>query len=470
MGSALFLAFSATAAPVLVAAGLLLEWQARRALEEELARRVESLAVAVSAAIPPETWELLFSLGPGEEESRTARHVRSRLTRIAEGVGAERMAVWTVRGEILLDTATQLRIGSQAPRAALMQAELTAAAAGGTTSTPLFHTATGRPLKIGMAPIALKGRAAPGGVLLVEAPPHSLAVVASMRRTLLMVGLAGWLLVLLVALWLARGLTRRISLLTGAARQIGRGDLESPVPALGEDELGYLAGALDRMRAGVRVRERQLRAMVGGVAHEIRNPLGGLTLYAEMLARDDALSEEQGRRAGRVLEEAVRLERVVADFLNYARPARPQPETLDLAPILEQCVQNAAAGVAWPGECQVVVGTEQVSCDPDHLRQVLLNLLRNAMQAAGDQGRVRAAVRSLGEAIEVWIDDSGSGIPVAERELVFEPFRSGKPQGAGLGLAIAKRLCDLGEVGIGVASSELGGARFWLRFQRHPGE
>jgi signal transduction histidine kinase len=470
MGSTLFLAFSATAAPVLVAAGLLLEWQARRALEEELARRVESLAVAVSTAIPPETWELLFSLGPGEEQSRTARHVRNRLTRIAEGVGAERMAVWTVRGQLLLDTATQLRIGTQAPRAALMREELAAAGAGRTTSTPLFRTANGQPMKIGLAPIVLKSRAAPGGVLIVEAPPQSLGVVASMRRTLLLVGLAGWLLVLLVALWLARGLTRRITQLTGAARRIGRGDLESLVPDLGEDELGYLAGALDRMRVAVRVRERQLRAMVGGVAHEIRNPLGGLTLYAEMLARDDQLSDEQARRAERILEEAMHLERVVAEFLNYARPARPQPETLALAPVLEQCAQSAAAGLAWPGEYEVTAGAEQITCDPDHLRQILLNLLRNAMQAAGDQGRVRARARSMGDDVEIWVDDSGAGIPAAQRELVFEPFHSGKPEGAGLGLAIAKRLCDLGEIGIGIASSELGGARFWLRFQRHPGE
>ncbi|MBD3236155.1 MAG: hypothetical protein GF330_05600, partial [Candidatus Eisenbacteria bacterium] len=112
--SHLFLAFFATAVPLLVASGLLLERQARGALEEELGRRVESLAVAVAASIPAESWRMLFSLGPGEEESRTARHLRSLLQAVLEGTGSERITVWTLEGQVVLDAATPLLIGSPA--------------------------------------------------------------------------------------------------------------------------------------------------------------------------------------------------------------------------------------------------------------------------------------------------------------------------------------------------------------------
>lgn len=470
MGPTLFLAFSLAALPVLVVAGLLVERQARHALEAELARRAEAVAVAVSTAIPWDTWNLLFSLGPGEEESRTAQYMRARLTGVAQGVGADRIAVWTTTGALVLDTSLQLRIGTPAPRRAMLERELARAAEGATASTPLFRTEAGRPMKIGLAPIATAADAnvAPGGVLLVGVPSHSLEAIARMRRTLLGAGLIGWGLALAVAFGLARSLSARITRLTQAARSIARGDLETSVPALGEGELGYLAETLERMRAAVRVRERQLRAMVGGVAHEIRNPLGGLTLNAELLARDDRLTAEQKKKADRILRETLRLDRVVSDFLEYARPERPRIEVVTLMPLLEEEARSAAAGLQWPGTCAVDAARIEVACDPDHLRQILLNLLRNAMEAAGEAGSVRVTARETPTGTQVGVEDSGPGIAPELRERIFEPFYTGKSDGAGLGLAIAKRLCDLGEMGLELEESELGGARFVLVFDPDP--
>ncbi len=473
MGPTLFFAFSAAAVPVLLASGLLLEWQARRSLEAELARRVESLAAAVSAAIPAETWSLLFALGPGDEDGRTASLLRARLERLAAGSGAERIEIWTPDGRIALDHDGALAIGAPAPRAGFMTRELEVALREGrAASTPLFRNTAGRLVKIGVAPVAPEPgadlAAAPLGLVAVSAPSASLGAVATMRRTLIAVGAAGWLLFLLTALWLARGTTRRIRHLTASAVAIGRGDLETPVPPSGEDEIGILADALDRMRAAVQVRERQLRAMVGGVAHEIRNPLGGLTLYAEMLARDGELSAKQHERATRIVDEAMRLERVVRDFLEYARPERPRVQRVDLPIIVADSAQNAVAGLGWTGFLELEPGSPSVACDPDHLRQILLNLLRNAMQAAGPSGRVRLHTTAAHGSVELRVEDSGPGVPTEERERIFEPFYSRKADGAGLGLAIARRLCDLGEIGLTVEASPLGGACFVLAFAHRP--
>ncbi|MCK4303265.1 MAG: HAMP domain-containing histidine kinase [Candidatus Eisenbacteria sp.] len=465
MGSTLFLAFSAAAIPVLLTVGLLLEWQARRALEVELARRLESLAAAVSSSIPPETWGLVFSLGPGEEGSRTAAHLRSRLERISLEIGAERIAVWTRDGRLILDTSLDLRIGSQAPRAALVERELEAVGRGERASTPLFRTESGRLLKIGLAPIEfLGGESSRAGVLLVEAPSQSLGAITNMRRTLWAAGAVGWVFVLAVAWWLSRRLTRRTKRLADAARRIGRGDLESTVPVLGEDELGILAEALDRMRKAVWIRERQLRAMLGGVAHEIRNPLGGLILSSEMLARDGRLPDDLARKAQRILEEGLRLERVVSDFLHYAKPERPHREQVQVEAVLMESARSAREGLQWQGECRIDTCSAVVSCDPDHLRQITLNLLRNAMQAVGTQGNVWASTRHMAKGLEIRIEDSGPGVSREDRERIFEAFYSGKAEGAGLGLAIVRRLCDLNGVDIEIADSKLGGASFRLGF------
>ena len=489
IGAKLFLAFSATALPVLLAAGLLLEWQARRALEAELARRVESLATAVSVTIPAETWRLAFSLGPGEEESRTARHLRARLDEVRDATGAERVAVWDLRGRVIAESGSALPIASPAPRGALLETELAIVRSGRATSTPLYRTESGRLVKIGLAPI--RGLSAPSplnaaagsapseesgtvfGALLVEAPAESLPVVRAMQRTLLFAGLGALALVLAAASTVARLLAGRIRHLASVARAMEAGDLDSPVPRLGGDEIGELGGALEAMREAVQARERQLRAMLGGVAHEIRNPLGGLSLYAEMLARDPGLTPEQAGRARRVLSEALRLERVVADFLSFARPERPCGERVSLGALAAESVESARAGIGWNGEASVEVGGEEVWCDEGHLRQVLLNLVRNAMQAAGREGRVRIrrAPASGGAhppaggtsgRVTLEIEDSGPGIREADRERVFEPFYSTHAQGAGLGLAIVGRLCRLNGIGIAIGRSELGGALLTL--------
>ncbi len=470
IGPTLFLAFSAAALPVLLAFGLLVQWQSRRALEAEFGRRVESLAASVSAGLPAETWQLVLSLRPGEEESRTATWLRDRLQRIATEVNAEEIGVWTLEGRWVLAASGRMRIGSPAPRAALMGRELEMGRRGSPASTPLFRSETGRWVKVGVAPI--RAEDSPDrmqGFVFVSAPSESLGAITTLRSTLVLVGVQGWLLFLAVALGLARRLTQRTRKLTAAAQAMERGDLETTVPPMGTDEIGILADALEHMRAAVQVRERQLRAMVGGVAHEIRNPLGGLTLFAEMLVRDEHLTDRQRHRAQRILAEAMRLERVVNDFLQFARPERPRRVATDLAPVVKETAESAAAGLKWTGSLELPEGSWSAACDADHLRQILINLLRNAMEAAGGDGRVRVGVMEVGDGIEVLVEDSGSGISAEQREQIFEPFYSGKADGAGLGLAIARRLCDLGEMELSVDQGELGGARFRVRLRRRGG-
>lgn len=479
IGAKLFAGFLAGALPILVLAGLLLEAQARRGLERELNRRAASMAATVATAIPAETWQLLFALGPGEEESRTARYLRARLERVAAATGAVRVAIWDTTGAVRLDSATRLTIATPAPRARLLRAELRAAAAGEATSTPLYPDEAGRLVKLGLAPLssfaseeaarAADGEGAslgarPWGVAVVELPATTLGVVAELRRTLALSGLAGILLVALAAWFLSGSLTRRIHRLAGAARAVERGDLEHRVPAFGTDEVGSLARALEAMRQAVQSREQHLRAMVGGVAHEIRNPLGGLMLNAEWLAQESELSPALAQRAARIVAEAGRLERVVSEFLSYARPERPAGERVALDELIPQTAAMARDTLAWEGTLTVDVPPGLTArSDGGHVRQILLNVLLNAMQAAGAAGRValRAQRRSQdgSERVVVSVEDDGPGIPAHVRARMFEPFYTTRSQGAGLGLAIVRRLCELNEIELVVAESRWEGAR-----------
>ncbi len=476
IGARLFIGFFLTAAATLLATGVLLEGRARRALELELGRRAESLAISVATAIPSETWQLLFALGPGEEESRIARHLRGRLQEVERATGAERLAVWTPDGSLVLDSRTDLPIGSRAPRAELLREELQRVARGKSVSTPLFRSEQGRWVKLGLAPLRASasppgatgelsaGEGALLGVLVAEAPAHSLDAVASMRRMLAATGGLGLLLVAAVALFFARALTGRIHRLVAAAGRMEAGDLEQTIAGYGSDEIGQLAGALEAMRGAVKLREQHLRAMLGGVAHEIRNPLGGLVLNAELLTHDTGLTEQARGRAARILGEAIHLEGVVAEFLAYARPERPVRSEVALGELAAECAQAAQETLRWAGRLDLRISRVRATCDAGHIRQILLNLLLNGMQAAGPTGTVRLTVASEAGVPRIDVEDGGPGIAAGDRERIFEPFYSTRAQGAGLGLAIVKRLCELGSLQITVDGSALGGARFMLRW------
>jgi signal transduction histidine kinase len=143
-------------------------------------------------------------------------------------------------------------------------------------------------------------------------------------------------------------------------------------------------------------------------------------------------------------------------------------ERVALETLAAECLTSARESLRWGGETELA-GRAVAWCDPRHLRQVLLNLLLNGMQAAGPDGRVRVAIAAEPAPV-LRVEDDGPGIPVEQREQIFEPFYTTRSQGAGLGLAVVKRLAELGRIGLTVGESDAGGARFELRFQRHAEE
>ena len=211
--------------------------------------------------------------------------------------------------------------GAEAYEIGADRLELARAAAGRPTASPLFIGHDQLPYKRGYA--AIRGEAVLGFAV-VEASADYLIPLRALRRQLLIGGGSALGVVLGVTIWMARRVTRPVVRLAAAAERIGRGNLDAPVPIETSDEVGLLARTIDRMRAALKARDERLQMMLAGIAHEVRNPLGGLELYAGLLR--EALGDRPER-----LEEVRRIERevhylkiVVAEFLEYAR--RPTPE------------------------------------------------------------------------------------------------------------------------------------------------
>ena len=266
---------------------------------------------------------------------------------------------------------------------------------------------------------------------------------AGFRRTLLVVGAGGTLAVVVLSILVARLLVRPVKRLERAAARIGAGDLDEPVVIPSRDEIGRVAETLEDMRRQLRSRDERMQMMLAGIAHEVRNPLGGMALYSGLL-RDDlggAGDEEKLQHLLRIEREVERLKIIVNDFLEYARRPKPDLQPQDLAELLGE-VRDLALAAARPRQVAVTLEATpaRAACDSGQLRRALLNLAQNAVQACPTDGtgRVSLGVRRAGGEVLVTVHDSGLGIDPATLDKIWTPFYTTKQQGTGLGLAFVR--------------------------------
>jgi len=233
-------------------------------------------------------------------------------------------------------------------------------------------------------------------------------------------------------------------------------------------EVGRLRDELRKKNEELRRRERlaALGEMAAGLAHEVRNPLGGIALYASMLERE--LADHPGSRTAAKIFLGVRsLEGLISEILDFAQEDRLESRQCRLGTILH-AVQDHLARPAQEGNTTIQIGAEaldvELHCDPERLQRVLSNLMMNGVQAAGNGGWVRLAVSHPAEGVQIEVTDSGPGVPEADLHRIFNPFFTTKSSGTGLGLAICHRIVEAHGGTIRAGNAAGGGARFvvWL--------
>lgn len=196
---------------------------------------------------------------------------------------------------------------------------------------------------------------------------------------------------------------------------------------------------------GRRRRLEALGRMAAELAHEVRNPLGSIRLFAAMLADDVADREGPRGMAEQILAATSGLESIVSNLLSFASPARGEIRAIDLAELGREARGLLAPACAVRGvELEGPDDTETcpVWADPEAMRQVMLNLLGNALAATGEGGRIRIATGATRRAALLTVEDEGRGIEAEDLPRVFDPFFSRTEGGSGLGLSIVHGIVE----------------------------
>jgi two-component system NtrC family sensor kinase len=310
---------------------------------------------------------------------------------------------------------------------------------------------------------------------LQEADARECAAVARVRRSTQRIALVFLLafpvLAIAVAARLSHSVARPLRVIGEGAARIAAGDLGTHVDAGGPEEFDVLASQVNAMAATLERNQQELvRAetlaglgrMAAGIAHEINNPLQVMLGYLSL--HRDRVGGALGRDLDRMEREATRCREIVGSLLQLARPALPLPAVpVDLGEVAAE-VAGALRIAMGPRASSIRVAGEGAALgSPLAIRQILLNLARNAAEACGPAGEVEIRVAREGTRAAVSVVDTGPGVSAEHRSRVFDPFFTTKATGTGLGLPMARSLAGALGGDLALEPSEGGGARFTLR-------
>lgn len=262
---------------------------------------------------------------------------------------------------------------------------------------------------------------------------------------------------LIGGLFIARRMTRPLKELSGNMKALSAGLPigERAVILKEKDEIGKLADTFNYMAKTLREKERLLvrserLASIGefaaGLAHEIRNPLGSVVTAVNLLSFGNVSAQEEAALKGVVKKETERLNRILGDFLIFARPLPPKMAHADLNEILKETLEMAKRNDLFSGDISVNLDLDEemkpLKLDPDQMRQVFWNIYINSIHAMKDGGNLTLVSRVTDDRAVVSVIDTGHGMEEEDMEKIFEPFYTTKEDGTGLGLAIVSRIIE----------------------------
>jgi signal transduction histidine kinase len=297
-----------------------------------------------------------------------------------------------------------------------------------------------------------------------------------------------------ISLLLVRFVKNPLDNMVETMQKVEQGDFAVRIAYKGKDEIGRLIESFNSMVDRLDVTQKELELlhfqqleradrlasigeMAAGIAHEIKNPLAGISAAVTIIKDDMASEDPRGEILGEVVEQVKRLDKTVNDLLFFGKPSLPELCCVDINTILTTTLKFAAqhrGGGNIERRIELQPDLPPVYADDKQIQQVFLNIVLNAYQAMASGGVLgitsSQVVRGDVEYVRVDISDTGSGIPPQILDKIFTPFYTTKAQGTGLGLPICSKLVKLHKGDIRVTSDSTAGTIFTVELPAcHPG-
>ncbi|TXD35982.1 HAMP domain-containing histidine kinase [Lujinxingia vulgaris] len=435
---------------LIIVAMIGLAWaSAQRGLEEEVGRRL----IAIGGALSAELSEGIDAAQLGRMDASMER-VRARLSERLEATrqatDARRVMIVDSELKSLVDTDVAVSFGQPVFSLEADRMEIARSFEDGEARTsPMFRTDDGQRHKKAFVPVWLDDE--PVAMIVVIASATHFELLGDFGGALVALGGVGVAVVGVVAVLFAAALLRPVRRLVSGVERVAQGELSRPLvsadqPAAGPEEIAFLMGAFEEMRQSVVARDARMQMMLAGIAHEVRNPLGGMKLFCGLLHEElrDAGEDEQVVMVEKIARELNYLERVVTDFLAYARPTELVPERFEAAGVLAAIEDLLRGEMAEVGCVLKVEGAQEVvwTGDVSRLRRAILNVVRNAYQASPPGECVRVVVGDEGGVCRVEVMDRGAGIAPEKLAELSTPFFTTREKGSGLGLALTRQILE----------------------------
>jgi signal transduction histidine kinase len=306
------------------------------------------------------------------------------------------------------------------------------------------------------------------------------------RLMLILIGCVGFLLGLVGAGVLAKRITGPLQKLVEGTERISKGDFTQTISVNSRDEIGDLSRSFNEMTKDLLETRRQMEdanrrliqaeklASIGrisaSIAHEIRNPLTSVKLNIQKLSQNEHMGEEEKEHLSISQEGIQQIEKFIKELLNFTRVSDLNPERFSVVQIVEESLKmmrNSILEKKIVLEKKFAADLPPVIVDGDKIRQVFLNILRNAVEAVEEGGRIGLSLSRIKEnglpRIRVRISDDGCGIPEKDWENIFEPFYTTKSSGFGLGLSNARKIVEQHWGSIKVVKTKGRGTTFEVR-------
>ncbi len=416
-----------------------LYWYLRSALEKELDKRLLSAALVISNNLNEDFIDILIK---EPELPHVREKFENELVKFAM-VEIYGVSIYKKNGVLLAKRNFQdVEVNGLQP----LLLSFTKLIKNQSTVSEIFELDNGIFVKAAAVPYKLNGHTS--AIVIVWAGAEFMTVIDQILGSIFWIILVTIIVAVSLTIVFSQSLIKPVKALSYYAKSIEKNIHTEPINLNRQDEYGDLNRSLIDMHTEIKKHEQSTKQLLSGIAHEIKNPLGGMEIYAGLLNEEFSKNplnrnfKEHKSYLKKITQELHHLKQIVLEYLDYARPAGSTIEKVSIQSVCEDVFRILQPEMKQKNIHYHLTGEGVVLGDKSKIRRVFLNLLKNSYEAVDESGEIGVNIQNSNESIKIKVFDNGKGISSDDLEKIFNPYFTTHEKGYGLGLTIVKNIVD----------------------------